>query len=208
VSKGEQGQIPWGGQQAMQVAAAALGGTCTVLLVSELSGVRKMLTAAAGLSVALAFWFIARWSNKRDNRRREEATARLELLPVATIETQEDRRRHFSRHQEKWKDDLGKEEKCPAIDCKSKGYQIPRRQFYRSLDGGKILLPMLCDHCFKRLFGVWPQIQHQHLRVWRDNLPCSVPSCSEDAVGLGADNNPYCTGHMHKGGPSKNAVIT
>lgn len=118
------------------------------------------------------------------------------------------RRQFFLRLQEKWKDDLDKPEDCPASDCKSKGHVKKRREFYRPLDPDKIRLPMLCSHCFKRLFSVWPQIQHQRLRVWKDNFPCSVPSCSEDAVDLGADDNPYCNGHMHKGEPAKDAVIT
>jgi|SRR5208283_1242772 len=129
-----------------------------------------------------------------------------------TIEGKETRaaneqRQRFLRLQEKWKDDLNKPEDCPASDCKSKGHVKKRREFYHSLDPDKIRLPMLCSHCFRRLFGAWPQIQHQHLRVWRDNLPCSVPSCSEDAFVLGADGKPYCNGHMHKGGLLKDAVI-
>jgi hypothetical protein len=119
-----------------------------------------------------------------------------------------ERRLRFLLVQEKWKDDLDKPEDCPASDCKSKGHVKKRREFYRPFDPDKIRLPMMCSHCFKRLFSVWPQIQHQRLRVWRDNLPCSVPSCSEDAIALGADNNPYCNGHMHKGGILKDAVIT
>ena len=125
-------------------------------------------------------------------------------------ETQEiqERTQRFLQLQEKWKDELDKEEDCPASDCRAKGYIKKRREFYRSAEPSKIRLPMMCSDCFSRLFRTLSQKPHQHLRVWRDNLPCSVPVCSEDAAGLGADDNPYCNGHMHKGGPIKEVVIT
>ena len=38
--------------------------------------------------------------------------------------------------------------------------------------------------------------------------PCAEPHCIEDATGKGADGKSYCIGHINKGGPSKDVIIT
>ena len=197
------------GKPILLPAVLAIGGTVAgiatawadhsrmVLKMGWLIAIYSVCGVAVLAAIAIHVW----------GRRKRVSGVRIEKIN-SNNDPEDLRKQRFLLRQEKWKEDLGKEEKCPASDCKSKGYEIPRRQFYRSLDGGKIRLPMLCDHCFKRLFNVWPQIQHQCLRVWSDNLTCSVPSCGEDAISLGADDNPYCIAHMHKGGASRETVIT
>jgi nucleoside phosphorylase len=39
-------------------------------------------------------------------------------------------------------------------------------------------------------------------------LRCSEPCCQDDVANWGGNGKPYCIGHIHKGGPTKEIVIT
>jgi len=128
--------------------------------------------------------------------------------------------RSLEARQDRWKEDLETLETCPVKGCRSFSHQQKRTYFYQvphefadSAEGKTLLSelgdnPMVCLNCFERLFHQEPEIRYAYLRVWRDNLPCAIHNCGEDATGIGADNKNYCRGHISRSGPVKEATIT